>query len=473
MKRIAFLAAALALVAAACGQTEGATSSTLGTADSSTTTASLPPSTSTTLPATSPTADQYVASGTLLDKAGVGPQLCSHIATSLPPQCSGLPVIGLDWADVPWAETAGDTTWATARLVGTFDGTSLTLTEPPTQGDVGSPLPETPDFTSPCPVPDGGWVVRDDATATDEAFERARKYAEAQPNFAGLWVDHLVKTPGEDRIQPGSFVANFTFTSDLERHRAELETIYGGPLCVSEGVRPLAELRDLQDRVFDAIFTPEAEANGIYARFGASGSSNQFTGRVEISVTAVTSTQAQAWLDDKFGEGSVEITSLLRPYDADSGPLFPNPVTLGVGLWLQGTTYDLSQFPPTQISTGAPRPSPTLPASSPDGSMTAEGGPDTAPATVVLRTASGEVFQSIEIVGLTDPNVVVRDIVWESELTLLVLVESWSDRSDDPLAGSWGIYQCDLDDSGCHIQQVVDVDPIEPDPVRLFTLDDE
>lgn len=460
MKRSAILLAALALTVPACGESAGVASTRPSTT-------SLPPTSTTSTTLLEP-GGVYAGFGTILDKEGVGPQLCSAVARSLPPQCQGLPVVGLDWGEVPWSETAGDTTWATAGVVGTFDGSALTLTEAPTQDSPIQHPNDTTDFTSPCPVPDGGWAVVDAGTATNGAFEQARAYAEAQPGFSGLWVDNLDPLPNEDEYGPDRFVANFSFTSDLDVHRSALAAIYGGPMCVSAGVRPLAELRDLQARVFDAIFTPQAEAAGIFAGFGASGSSNQFTGKVEVSVMAVAGDRAQAWLDEQFGRDTVDLQSFLQPYDgtANATPMLPDPVTLGAGLWVDGTTYDLSAIPPMVVSTGTTRPVATLPAPSPDGSMMAEAGPEGDSSTVVLRAASGELFQSIEVFGVREPNVMIRDAVWESELTLLVLVESWFEG--EAAKRSWGVYQCDLDDSGCYLQQVVNFDGPE---VALVDLD--
>src|SRR5688572_15691269 len=76
--------------------------------------------------------DRYEGSGTVLDKKGVGPQLClGAVASSLPPQCGGIPLVGWDWGKVEGEQTAGETTWGEYRVVGTFDGTRLTPTEPP------------------------------------------------------------------------------------------------------------------------------------------------------------------------------------------------------------------------------------------------------------------------------------------------------------------------------------------------------
>ncbi len=308
----------LALAAASCGidtatePTPTTTASSPTTPGSSTT---IPPPT--TLGSDPAVPDRYFVEGTLLDKEGAGPQLCNFVNTSLPPQCRGLPVIGVDWDEVPGAESAGDTTWASVRVVGIFDGTALILTEPPGE-PVGGELPhETQDFTSPCPEPEGGWVIRNPALTDDTDWNRARIYAEAQPDFAGLWVDQLLK-PGErenEEHDASTFVANFTFTGDLDEHRAALEKIYGGPACVSQGVRPLAELRAIQDTVFDVLSTPEAVQAGIHAGYGMGSGSNQFRGVVEAWVMVVTSPNAQTWVDEQFGPGLVEVRSYLQPVD--------------------------------------------------------------------------------------------------------------------------------------------------------------
>lgn len=317
-KRAVILIACLALVAVSCGADDAAGPTSTTVRSSATT---IAPTTTTSPPGTiapTPTlSDRYFVEGTLLDKEGVGPQLCNFVNTSLPPQCRGLPVSGVDWEAVPGAESAGDTTWATVRLVGTFDGSTLVLTEPPTAPLGIDPPYEAQDFTSPCPEPEGGWAVRDPALADGADWNRARMYAEAQPGFAGLWVDQLLE-PGErenEEHDAATFVANVTFTADLAQHRTALEEIYGGPLCVSHGERPLAELRAVQDTVFDVLSTPEAVEAGIYAGYGMGSSSNQFRGVVEAWVIVITNPDAQAWIDDQFGPGWVEIHSHLQPVD--------------------------------------------------------------------------------------------------------------------------------------------------------------
>lgn len=311
--RVVVLIAGLGLLAAACGADEASQPTVAAT-----TTSAGAVSTTTSVPSPSTVSEAsvsgvYFVDGTLLDKEGVGPELCNFVNTSLPPQCRGLPVNGVDWDEVPGAESAGDTKWAYVRIVGTFDGTSLTLTEPPTEP--GDRQHETQDFTSPCPEPAGGWAIRDPALVDDTDWNRARIYGESQPDFAGLWVDQLLE-PGErenEEHDAKTFVANLTFTGSLDEHQAALEEIYGGPLCVSQGLRPLAELRAIQDTVVDVLSTPEAIEAGIHVGYGMGSSANQFRGVVEVSVMVITNPDAQTWVDDEFGPGLVEVRSYLQP----------------------------------------------------------------------------------------------------------------------------------------------------------------
>jgi hypothetical protein len=268
-------------------------------------TSTTPPATTTALPRV---AAVYEFNGMVLDKQGVGPHLCLVVEESLPPQCEGTPLSGLDWADVPWAETAGDTTWAEARVVGTFDGETFTLTQAPEPLEAG-PVPGEGDdpFASPCPEPEGGLVVTDPALATEGDFENARAYAEAQPDYAGLWVDQLGR-PGEGDFDPASFVLNVRFTGGLEAHEADLQAVYGGPLCVSGAARSQAELEAALAQLPVLLGSPEAEAAGIY---GAAGFGiDTMRGLVYVEAFAVTG-DGQAWLDDRFGPGVVEVHGAL------------------------------------------------------------------------------------------------------------------------------------------------------------------
>jgi hypothetical protein len=284
--------------------TSSAARATTMPAETSTTTA--PPVTTTTLPVV---AIEYQFSGMVLDKAGVGPQLCMAVEESLPPQCRGVPVVGLDWAAVPWAETAGDTTWAEALLAGTFDGEQFTLTQAPERAD-GQPAPEPDPFASPCPEPSGGWVIADAERATEAAFDAAQAYAAAQPEYAGLWIDQLGTIAGEGGFDVASFVLNVTFTGRVADHEAALREIYGGPLCVSRAERSAAELDAIVAGLPVVLASAEAEAAGIYASVGASYGTDMVRNVVVATVFAVTG-DGQAWVDARYGAGAVVLSSML------------------------------------------------------------------------------------------------------------------------------------------------------------------
>ncbi len=258
---------------------------------------------------------EYEFYGTVLDKAGAGPQLCTVVAESLPPQCEGVPVNGLDWADIPWAETAGDTTWAEARLVGTFDGETFTLTRPPAEPEPAEAIDEDP-FATPCPEPAGGWVVTDPALATEEAFEAARVYAEAQPGYAALWIDYLVDPSEGIDLGPATFVLNVQFTGDLAGHEAALRAMYGGPLCVTQGIRPQEGLEALFPEVQAVLASPEARAAGVFGPVSFYNLDGR-TGAIEVQVFLATE-GAQAWADGRWGPGVVELLSVLVPVEGES-----------------------------------------------------------------------------------------------------------------------------------------------------------
>jgi hypothetical protein len=276
---------------------------------------------------------EWVFQGMVLDKQGVGPQLCMAVQESLPPQCQGMPVVGLDWADVTWAESAGDTTWAEARLVGHFDGQTFTLTRAPAEPE---PViyPEEDPFATPCPEPDGGWAVTDPALATQEAFEAAARYAEAQLAYSALWIDYLVEPSEEVDLGPATFVLNVRFAesltlgdvvgpTDLAALEAALREIYGGPLCVTTGAQVTeSELRSIQEQVHLGLNTPEAVAAGIYAGHGQGTGVDTLRGVVVATVfVVIDDAYAQAWLDAKWGPGLVEVSGMLQRFEEETLPL--------------------------------------------------------------------------------------------------------------------------------------------------------
>lgn len=249
----------------------------------------------------------YTGFFTVLESPEHGPQLCTAVATSLPPQCGGPDVLGWNWDEAPDAETAGGVTWGFYSVTGTWDGAALTLTEAPLSGAATSPMVPggaVPDFTSPCEPPAGGWAAPDPDTATDAAMAAASEYAEAQPDYAGTWVDES-PFPAEEGLDgvpvydPARLVLNMRFTGDLERHETALREVWGGALCVSEAARSMPDLTTIQEELTGSV--PNMSGAGI----------DVVTGTVSLDVFVDDGLQAA--MDEQYGEGVVTVTAALTP----------------------------------------------------------------------------------------------------------------------------------------------------------------
>lgn len=248
----------------------------------------------------SPTATRHEGSGTVLDKRGVGPQLClGAVAQSLPPQCSGVPLVGWDWAKVDGEQTAGDTTWGEYRVVGSFDGQRLTPTEPP-----GPPQHRQDEFKidTPCAEPPGGWVRPDLKKTGQAALDRVNAAAQKTPGYAGLWLYNLTPPKGEQQDLV-NVVLNVAFAGDISKREAELRKLWGGALCVVQHKHSEAQLADLR-----------AQAETTLRELGVemlSSSTDVVRGTITVDVTTLTPEQ-QTKLADKFGEILV-VSPRLRP----------------------------------------------------------------------------------------------------------------------------------------------------------------
>ncbi|SDU32959.1 hypothetical protein [Jiangella alkaliphila] len=236
----------------------------------------------------------YTGIFTVLEGQGHGPQLCSAVADSFPPQCGGPDVADWNWDEAPDATSADGVTWGSYSVTGTWDGTALTLTEPPLAGAATSPVvPDDalPDFSPPCEPPAGGWAVVDAATATVQGQAAIGAYTETQPDWAGTWVD--------ESIEPA--VMTVLFTGDLERHEAELRQVWGGPLCVGAAERSMAELTTIQEELAGSV--PNLN------RVGPEYTANV----VELHVFIDDGLQEQ--LDEQYGEGVVRVSASLTPVE--------------------------------------------------------------------------------------------------------------------------------------------------------------
>lgn len=138
----------------------------------------------------------HAGSGTVLESPEHGPELClGPIATSLPPQCGGVPLVGWQWEAVSGEESAIGTTWGSYSVTGSFDGEVLTVTEPPGEpvdpAGPGAATAEEDPFATACPEPAGGWRAVDPARSGEETVQAANAYAMHQSDLAAFWVDYL------------------------------------------------------------------------------------------------------------------------------------------------------------------------------------------------------------------------------------------------------------------------------------------
>lgn len=254
----------------------------------------------------------YSGAFTVLESPDHGPQLCSVVMDSFPPQCGGPDVAGWSWDDVEDAESADGVTWGYYSVTGTWDGTALTLTEPPLPGAATSPMlppgePVEPDFTSPCEPPAGGWAVVDPATATQAALDAATAHAAAEPDYAGSWVDQSINPAADDDVpdemamnDPTKLVLNVRFTGDIERHESDLRAIWGGALCVSAAEHSESDLLAIQEEL-----SGDPLVHGSYT--------DATSGTVVLDVFVDDGLQER--LDEQYGPGLVRVTAALRPVE--------------------------------------------------------------------------------------------------------------------------------------------------------------
>jgi len=240
---------------------------------------------------------RFRTSATVLESPDHGPQLCGVVATSLPPQCGGPDIIGWDWAAVR-SESANGTTWGSYLLVGTFDGTAFTLTEPAVVDDGTHPRPgSNPDFTAPCPEPAGGWAPVDPARTTEETLRAAMALAQGSDGYAGLWVDQQGATDND----PRGLVLVVRTTGDVPALDGRLREVWGGAQCVTGARFTEAQLLAAQ--------------NSLAAEPGFVSSGVDVVGnRVELTVLVATQAR-QRQLDERLGVGLVLLSGLLEPVD--------------------------------------------------------------------------------------------------------------------------------------------------------------
>jgi hypothetical protein len=175
-----------------------------------------------------------------------------------PPSClEGIPIEGWDWDAVEDERTEQGTTWGHFHLTGRFVEDRFVLAEgrDTRPGEMmarndDDPLLDPDRFATPCPNPLGGWQTPDPSRTTEDDKLALMMAARAEPDFGEVWIDEQIGVPGATGVMIVSF------TGDLDRHRRELEAIWGGPLCVTEAPIASVDLRAAAGRL-------EAEVGGL------------------------------------------------------------------------------------------------------------------------------------------------------------------------------------------------------------------
>jgi hypothetical protein len=260
--------------------------------------ATPPPSTT-----PSPLGTQYQGDAMVLQTKPARPELCvGLVAQSLPPGCSGPPIDGWDWTHLTGEHRSGRTIWGRYHVVGTYDGTTFTLTRRPVPSRTHLPHPVP--ITTPCSTPSGGWVVTNQSRLSLADYNTMAAAARNQPDFAGLWVD--TSTPVNRRVNlfPEQ-VITVAFTGSPSQHRAQLVALWGGPLCVVQR----AYTRAVLDQIAAAIQGAVGHRLGLQVIEAGSDDVND---RVNVTTMIATADMRNA-VDRRFGSGLVRLTPVLIP----------------------------------------------------------------------------------------------------------------------------------------------------------------
>ena len=257
----------------------------------------------------------YEAITTVLENADHGPELCLDGALdSEPPICGDTPVRDWDWGQVPGASTSGSVTWVESVLVtGTFDGTSFTETAPArtaTPADRARLEPPLTSFSAPCVEPTEGWAAQAARFAANTngyfdntpALSAVIAYLKAQPDWSGLWIDHLADSVSDPRKDnDGRYQVLVTrFTGNLDGHETAIRALWSGAICVIQGTHTMADLTQIANQV------AALQQGGTLPALRGNPSVDPVAETIDADAIVVTP-ELQHALDQRFGPGLVTI----------------------------------------------------------------------------------------------------------------------------------------------------------------------
>ncbi len=253
--------------------------------------------------------------GMVIDQ-GEGTSLClGPIAESYPPQCEGIPLEGWDWAGREDFEDISGVKFAMYAVTGTFDGTTMTVTQEPISGALYDPMPDpmaARSTSTRCEVPDGGWVIVNRAKSNANALDRAERTAAALDGYVTHWADQFsgLEIAVDDETEPDpdpdmgddgtldplKLVLNVQVSGDVDEATQLMRTVWGGALCVSNPLNEQAQL--------DEIVAEVSEVEGVS---GAYAINDRVVAEVLFDDGSL-----QDYVDETFGADTVVIISSLR-----------------------------------------------------------------------------------------------------------------------------------------------------------------
>jgi hypothetical protein len=252
-------------------------------------------------PQPSKSTQKYRTTGLVLQEENAEPMLClGAVAESLPPQCGGPRIEGWNWDVVSGEESAAGVTWGSFEVTGLYDGDTFTLLEagPPSESS-GDDDP----IKTACPEPAGGWESPNPALSSESDQINAIQAARQEPDFAGAWIDNLGEV--SEFGDQSHVVLNVAFTGDLGVHEQQIRESWGGPLCLTQ-----------REHTLDRILEIQSELSGEVGReLGIeiiASDASETRSVVEISVVVIDAATQQK-IDERYGEGTVEVTARLRP----------------------------------------------------------------------------------------------------------------------------------------------------------------
>ena len=247
----------------------------------------------------------YEGNGMVCDDETAGPMLWLggfRLMIEAPPTCGGIPLLNWDWGAVDGEASERGTTWGSYHVVGAFDGETLAVTEAVPYQDEPAIFGTNPDTSSPCEKPAGGWVVPDPAHNTQNDVGGAGEYTRSQPDYVASWNTHLAP----ERFEFSPVIFNAVFTGDAERHEAEIQKVWEGPLCVvardAPTARELARIRKEVEAGLDELALEMLWSSGP-----------GIEPVIEIGVVADIGGSGQAALDARYGPGLVRLIPALKP----------------------------------------------------------------------------------------------------------------------------------------------------------------